>query len=76
MRQLYRHSTVRAYGIPCSATGIDKRFGGASALTAAHFELAAGEVHALSIEPVPTDVTVYEELFGRFSDLYFKMGMP
>lgn len=30
-----------------SAKGIDKRFGGASALTAAHFDLAAGEVHAL-----------------------------
>jgi ABC-type sugar transport system ATPase subunit len=30
-----------------SARGIDRRFGGASALTAAHFDLAAGEVRGL-----------------------------
>lgn len=27
-----------------------------------------------SIEPAPQDVLVYQELFGRFSELYFKLG--
>jgi ABC-type sugar transport system ATPase subunit len=47
MRRLYRHSTCAPMASLLSARGIDRRFGGASALTAAHFDLAAGEVRGL-----------------------------
>lgn len=47
MRRRYRRSPCAPMTSLLSARVIDKRFGGASALTAAHFDLAAGEVHAL-----------------------------